>query len=249
LIAKKSFGFGDGSSCWCGRTEHTRVVGEWRNVPGTTYALGSCDSCNTVRTIDCSFEEYGEFLYRFEKISTRHINSISTINKYCRGDLLDIGCNCGEIIKELSKNGNFSSLTGIDFSAAAVSHGRDKFDLRLKESTIDDIISEKEKYDTVIMIHTFEHISDPLEFLGKIKSVVGGERLLYLCVPNIEGAYLPSFGALDPREHYWHFTEDTLRRLVTRAYGDGNVLFSGKSSIWGGKEQLEMVISVPPRGE
>jgi ubiquinone/menaquinone biosynthesis C-methylase UbiE len=243
---RKIFGT-KGDPCWCGSFRYNELSGDWENVPQTTFTLAKCSDCLTIRTITCEYDDYEEGLYS-TGLSRRHRNSIDTIEKYCSGKVLDIGCNCGEILNELKSNKKFTELVGIDFNNKAIELGIERFGLKLKNSSVEDILLKKnEKYDSIIMIHAFEHILKPVQFLRNILPLFkdDGSRLLYLCVPNIENAYITRFGALDPREHYWHFSESTLITLVKYAYPDAEIIFSGKSHIWSNNEQLEMVVKIP----
>jgi SAM-dependent methyltransferase len=239
-----------GDLCWCGNFKGSMISGDWKNVSGTTFTLTKCDNCGTIRTSMCEFDDYEEAVYLGKiSISERHKNSIDTIKKYCIGKTLDIGCNCGEILNELRKDKAFADLVGIDANEKAVLLGIETYNLNLKNVSIDDLLietQEKDKYDNVIIVHTFEHIPNPVQFLQKIKGLFKsyGEGLLYICVPNIENVNIFKFGALDPREHYWHFSQHTFTSLVKYALPDAEIIFSGKSDIWGNKEQLEFIIKM-----
>ena len=222
--------------------------GNWVNVSGTHCTIVRCKKCNTIRTKYCTYEPYEEGVYIGAiHNSMRHINSINTITKYCSGKLLDIGCNAGELINELRITNKFKVLHGIDNNQSAILLGKKEFALvreGLYNKQIDDV---SEYYDCIVMNHVFEHIENPVEFLRKIETLLdaNGEKTVYLCVPNINSTNdVLSFGALDPREHYWHFTEKTLISLVKRALPNARIIFSGLSHIWGNNEQIELVFKL-----
>ena len=246
MINRKTSGTKD-NLCWCGTLRGQQTSGNWQNVPRTTFTLSQCADCQTIRTVTCEYDDYIEGLYLGD-LSLRHKNSVATIKEHCSGKVLDIGCNCGEILNELRDDDSFTELAGIDANEKAVSLGAEKFKLNLKNIDVEDLLrDEDEKYDTVVMIHTFEHILNPVKFLKKIQYLFkeSGQHLLYLCVPNIENANIFNFGALDPREHYWHFTESSLLSLIKYVYPTAEIIFSGKSHIWSNNEQLELVVKVP----
>jgi 2-polyprenyl-3-methyl-5-hydroxy-6-metoxy-1,4-benzoquinol methylase len=238
-------------SCWCGsKGGHRQMEGHWQNVPDTIVSLAQCGECQTIRTLMCTYNEYVETTY-LNSLSQRHQNSLKTIKKYCTGRVLDIGCNCGEILNNLWKSENYTHLVGIDSNIKAIELGKETYGLDIRYSTIDEIIEKEEVYDSIIMTHVFEHILFPLKFLQKIQKLLdpSGPRQLYLCVPNIENANIFYFGALDPREHYWHYSIATLTKLIEHAFPTAEIVYAGTSNIWSNNEQIEMVVCIPPIAE
>ena len=245
------FGLGK-TDCWCGCSDYTEISGDWRNVRGTSFIIRECDECKTSRTVSCKFRPYTEGIYS-SGLSRRQKNSIGTIREYCSGRVLDIGCSCGEILQALrdvhNKDERFTTFTGIDYNREAISTGRESFDLDLICGDLDDLSGRK--YDSIVLIHTFEHVEKPFEFLHNLKSLfdADGEKLLYICVPNIGclGSHEDYFGwgALDPREHYWHYNQASLVSVIKTAYEDCEILYQGTSSIWKRDEgQLEIVVKL-----
>jgi SAM-dependent methyltransferase len=233
-------------TCWCGnKTYDLKGIKSWEIVPNTSVSLGQCKSCGTIRTLSCEYDDYTANLYN-NNLSKRHLNSIETIKKYCTGSVLDIGCNCGEILNALSKYDNYTKLRGIDYNIDAVEYGKHSFGLDLKTDSLDYVIASNDRYDSIIMVHTFEHIINPIEVLTKVETLfnINGPRLLYLCVPNTETDNFKSFGALDPREHCWHFTTETLTALLRATYKNMDIKLVRTSDIWYNKEQIEIVLEV-----
>ena len=232
--------------CWCGSNEYTDHSGVWRSVSGTTATLRTCKKCGCSRTFKCEYEPYEENVY-INALSLRHQNSLHTIKKYCKGRLLDIGCNCGEILNNLSEEDKFTSLKGIDQNTTAINLGIKSYGCNLEAISPEKLISRgAELYDTITLVHVFEHVLNPTRFLQDLKKLLDkkGHKLIYICVPNIENADIFSFGALDPREHYWHYTESSLNSLIKKAFPFASIILSGKSHIWGYNEQIEIVIKL-----
>ena len=246
MSIRKTFGLGP-INCWCGSPSYTTIKGEWKSVPQTNYTLRNCLDCGTHRTIVCTYNDRPDALYKdgFNR-SRRHVNSLETIKKYCSGSVLDIGCNTGQMLNAMRDCNKFSSLEGIDYNLNAIAWGRTNFTLNLNNDGIDDLINKGKKYDSLIMVHTFEHVAAPIDFLRQLPQLldIDGSRLIYICVPNIEGAHIPSYGALAPEAHYWHYTQSSIESLIKMVYEKCDIIFSGKSGIWGNNDQLEIVFKL-----
>lgn len=123
------------------------------------------------------------------------------------GSLLDIGCSDGLLLDIAAANG-WTAL-GIDpqpessqriIRADFVSH---QFDGH---------------FDFLTMIHSFEHMDDPLAALRKCRSLLRPNGRLLIVVPNFGGWWSRAMGRdwqwLNADDHRYHYTRPALERLL-----------------------------------
>lgn len=124
---------------------------------------------------------------------------ISTIERYRKEYLLkkdnitvlEVGCGTGSYISlPIAQKGYF--VTGIDLDSLSINRA-----LQLcKENNIKNIsflktsfekYSEKRKFDVVILSEVLEHVSNPVFFLNKAKTMLKEKGLILVTVPNGRG--------------------------------------------------------------
>lgn len=100
--------------------------------------------------------------------------------------ILDIGCGFGTLLA-LARNEYEAKVTGIELNAQDVQVAKEKFGLDLFFGTFEKYANEhaREKFDSIILHHTFEHFLDPVSELGRIKNALADDGVLYIAVPNI----------------------------------------------------------------
>lgn len=74
------------------------------------------------------------------------------------GDALDIGCGSGKSTSSLIDMGY--DVTGVDFSAEAVSICRDRFDARFEQGSVLALPFPDGSFDYITLIHVLEHVPD-----------------------------------------------------------------------------------------
>ena len=76
-------------------------------------------------------------------------------------------------------------------------------------------------FDVVILNHTLEHLEDPVSVLKKVKEVLKKGGIVFVDVPNFGGLSSRIFGRywryLTPEEHLFHFTKESLGKVVKKA--------------------------------
>lgn len=99
--------------------------------------------------------------------------------------ILDIGCGSGYLAKILASEGKI--VCGVDISAVAL----DKAKPYLKNSFCFDIQRDdwppelmEQKFDLVVASEIIEHIFMPVDFLKKVKTILGPESALIITTPN-----------------------------------------------------------------
>ena len=151
------------------------------------------------------------------------------INRYFKNDspksIIDVGCGEGWAINYFKKLG--WEIIGVDFSDFGIKTFNPQYsDCVLKGDVMENIdllTSEGKKYDIILLDHVFEHVTDPIELVGKIKRIINKDGLLIINVPNdfsMLQNYLTQTGKVDkeywfaPPDHISYFTRESLSNLL-----------------------------------
>lgn len=130
--------------------------------------------------------------------------------------VLDVGCATGDLLLAIKNRGN-PHVTGVETSAAAaaVAGGRG---LDVVQSEITDADFADGSFDTVLVSHTLEHVSDPLAFMHEIHRVLAPDGSVILWLPNADSVEARLFGrywmGYDAPRHLTTFTVGTLGSLL-----------------------------------
>jgi len=140
--------------------------------------------------------------------------------KYCdKGKLLDIGAASGAYVRVAIDKG--WEAYGIELSPLAVAFAKDYWKVDLIQGTLEETNFQKNFFDTIILVHTLEHLPDPLKTLEEIKRILKRTGRLYVSVPNIASYKAKKLGekwwALKPAEHLFFFSPKTLKLLFQKA--------------------------------
>ena len=129
--------------------------------------------------------------------------------------ILDVGCGSGRKLLSMQRSG-FKSLAGIDpFNSADIIY---KSGLKILKK---DIFQVHEKYDFIMLHHSFEHMDSPGEVLNKVLEILqpGGHLLIRIPVANsyLWRKYKTNWFALDAPRHLFLHTTESLRLLANGA--------------------------------
>lgn len=99
------------------------------------------------------------------------------------GKALELGCYKGEFTKLLKER--FSDLTVIEASEELIEHCRGHVgsDVTFMHATFEEA-SLAAEYDSIFLMHTLEHLDDPVLVLSKINRWLSPRGRLFLVVPN-----------------------------------------------------------------
>jgi 2-polyprenyl-3-methyl-5-hydroxy-6-metoxy-1,4-benzoquinol methylase len=101
------------------------------------------------------------------------------------GRALEMGCYKGEFTRKLALR--YSDLTVIEAASDLILLASENIEqgtrVKFIHSTFETVQLD-EKFDAIFLIHTLEHLDDPIEVLGRIKNWLTDEGLLFLVVPN-----------------------------------------------------------------
>lgn len=137
-----------------------------------------------------------------------------------KGRLLDVGCGHGVSAAMLAQQG--WEVYGLDFSRVAADHARAL--LGQDRVHVGDLYSARypdRTFDVVLMSHSLEHLYRPKTVLAEVKRILADHGRLVVAVPNAQSweAALcgPWWGPWDPPRHLYHFTKESLTRMLALA--------------------------------
>jgi len=135
-----------------------------------------------------------------------------------RGPVLDIGCNRGDLLSEVSALGY--EAHGLEFSASAVTECTCR-GLKVTLGDIQELEIPKDFYKCIVLSHLLEHLSDPVSVLRKLRAALPLDGRLIICVPNCSSPMTKLFGdswhGWDPPFHLVHFDRNSLTRMCEQA--------------------------------
>ena len=104
-----------------------------------------------------------------------------------KGKALELGCYMGEFTEIIS--GKYKDLTVIEASDENITAAdkRTKGKVKFINSTFEEV-KLKEKFDAIFLIHTLEHLDNPVEVLARAKTWLSPKGRLFLAVPNANAA-------------------------------------------------------------
>ncbi len=134
------------------------------------------------------------------------------------GSFLDVGCGSGVALSALARLG--WKTFGIDVSNEALNQARiHGHTVWLGDLT--DVDIPQSSMDVINMSHVLEHMPSPRNALASARTIVRPGGRLFIEVPNAGAFGSAVFRSRswnwDLPRHFYHFTQDTLTRLVTDA--------------------------------
>lgn len=108
------------------------------------------------------------------------------------GRLLDLGCNRGELLREILVSGKFKSAVGIDCDEDKIKQA-----LRVEVlgapttyicSRIEDTnFLDTVKFDTITLVNVLEHVEEPVKVLSHVRRWLSAKGRTIIQVPNARG--------------------------------------------------------------
>ena len=127
--------------------------------------------------------------------------------------ILDYGCGTGKFLNECLKHGLKAS--GVEPSNNARNLAKSNTNATVEE-TIERIDGS---FDIITLWHVLEHVADLRETISFLKHRLNKNGTIFIAVPNLRSLDAKIYGqywaAYDVPRHLWHFTKDTMRRLLT----------------------------------
>jgi len=213
--------------------DRVRITSDCKPWPAKSV-LAICSSCQTVQTtvtttwrqqVTKIYQEYqvyhqaagveqavfsatGEAQSRSSRLVAK-LAATSALPK--SGHVLDIGCGNGSFLSAFGKTFLDWKLSGAEFDNKHASElsSIEKFE-KLYTGGIEKI---EQRFDFVSMIHTLEHIENPLPFLIAARALLNPSGYIFIQVPH----YRENPFELMTYDHASHFDVSTLCRLLHSA--------------------------------
>lgn len=134
---------------------------------------------------------------------------------HCREKkILDVGCGAGIYLDRLYEIG-FNKLTGIDLYASKASNLNWRFYQK-------DLFSlEDEKYDIILLHHSFEHMDEPHKVMSRLFDFLTDKGILIIRIPVMGKKAWRMYGTnwyqIDAPRHLYLYTERSLAYICKKA--------------------------------
>ena len=214
-------------SCWCGASASATVDvwsgGYWKGrIAHAT--LQQCSECGTVRSgalngiSVASGDGPGGIFVNLEPSGWEQLNAPIIVHHHQPGALLEVGANTGMLLKLLRAAG-LNQLHGLEPNPACAALARERGEV-IEVGWFDAAFAPPPALANIVMSHVFEHLDDPLAALELASRFLPSGGRLFLFVPNFASWRAQRdpgrWPALNPVDHIWHFSPDTLATLVAR---------------------------------
>ena len=146
-----------------------------------------------------------------EARSMKIVSWLSDIKLPKSGTLLDVGCGNGAFLKSFSKEYPKYKLSGLEIN----DKNKDEIESinGVEKLYIGDIDSVNRSFDFISIVHTLEHILDPIQYLISLSNKLNKGGLLFIEVPNLKKS---PFDLLI-LDHCTHFDLESLKEVVIRS--------------------------------
>lgn len=137
------------------------------------------------------------------------------VNKFAKGNIIDIGSNRGSFIKYVIKNLKFKKITAIepDISLPKIKEKR----VKLINKRFEFLSLDENEYDFVYCCQTLEHIEDINKFLTNVLKIIRIDGVLLIDIPNtnlILNKNLIEEYFID--KHHIHFEPISINSILNR---------------------------------
>ena len=155
-------------------------------------------------------EQYPEIATERFDDANFHINyCLSFINKFIKGNIIEIGAGCGSFTKNYY-DPKIKSLILTETDQLNITNLQKKFEknynIRISDLSIDKI---QNKFDTILYLHVLEHIKEDVNELKNAKNKLNDEGHLVIMVP----AHQKIYGNLDKAVgHFRRYEKDFFKK-------------------------------------
>jgi 2-polyprenyl-3-methyl-5-hydroxy-6-metoxy-1,4-benzoquinol methylase len=196
--------------------------------------LVKCDSCGLIYNPALSIDAHEVSDRFYDDVNMEHRRKMQMIlQRIARvrwqwlekrlpkseGYLLEIGGGTGEFLLPPKQAGWM--VHGLELSESFRDAAREWYDLELQGDQLAQAGLPAESVDVVALLHVFEHLPNPIEFLREISQVLKPGGFLFIVVPNVNSWTDALFGKASPTlikmDHFFHYDPDTLKKMVSQS--------------------------------
>jgi len=169
---------------------------------------------------DGYFVQKNEYVQRWDEFCCLFEDLVTKIMRFKRnGNFLDVGAGVGTLMHVAKKHGFMTY--GVEVSEWASAYARDERRLNMATGILENAAYPDAYFDVIVINHVLEHVTAPIKLLVEAHRILKDDGVLVVGVPNI-GSIMARIMrerwlSLRPEEHIWHFTPNTLRRLMDKA--------------------------------
>jgi 2-polyprenyl-3-methyl-5-hydroxy-6-metoxy-1,4-benzoquinol methylase len=124
-----------------------------------------------------------KYAYDFDSIIRRYL--LETLAPHFRrdGSVLELGCYKGDMTAQILDY--FPTLTAVEAASELADAVRERFAQRVKviNATIE-AAQLDERFDNIFLVHTLEHLDDPVGVLNRVRQWLSPNGRLFIAVPN-----------------------------------------------------------------
>ncbi|TSC90500.1 MAG: methylase/methyltransferase [Microgenomates group bacterium Gr01-1014_5] len=203
------------------------------------YQIYKCNKCGLGETESKTLPDYqsyhrdATYFKETEQFENIFLKRLHIIQKFISsGRILEAGSSVGTLLSLFKDDG--WEVLGVEPSKFAAEQAV-KRGIPTKKNTFEEIVLKENSFNVVIFNHVLEHVKDPRGVLNKTCEVLKKDGLVLVDVPNFGSLssrmWGTKWGYLYPHEHKWHFTKDSLSRLMSQSGFD--IAYSEtRSGIW-----------------
>jgi len=155
----------------------------------------------------------------FAVLMEMQIDEIERFKPICNGmRVLEIGCAEGFFLQSLEKRSNGKlNLYGIELSKKYINQAKRLLnDVQIFERPLEETDFTMLEFDIIVLRHVLEHLSNPMDCLKKIRSIMAPQGILYIEVPDSRNTD-PSISNFYHHEHLLYFTSEILNSYLRAA--------------------------------
>lgn len=182
------------------------------------FGIETCVHCGLGRTVQNTQRVEDQDYFSLNQTDRRsrldYFNElyIKYFQSLCPGRFLDIGCSHGDLVRVLADKGWIAH--GIDSYRGFPADGKNFFRASLEN------YQQAEPYDLITMIHSFEHMPDPVRALEHVAQLLSANGVVLIVVPNFGGLWSRMLGdhwhMLRPDHHVYHYTCAAISHILNR---------------------------------
>jgi len=176
------------------------------------------DSPDYISHSDSSQGLTNRLYHLFRKLMLRRkVSLVASSIKNRQARLLDIGCGTGYFLHAAKEHG--FRVSGIEKNSSAREKAITLFGLEVKDESGFFRIAPS-SFDLITLWHVLEHLEKLNESIAKIGEILTPDGTVVIALPNYRSFdakyYKETWAAYDTPRHLWHFTPDTLEKLLSK---------------------------------